>query len=138
MDITGKVLEIMDTQQISDKFRKREIVLEYATNPEYPEFVKFEFVQDRTDLLGNFTVGQEVQVWFDLKGRKWTDRQGEIRYFTTLQGWRISLAAGQQQQPDTVEHPPGQNPSHPQQPLPPTSGTPLPPTAGSYSDEIPF
>lgn len=94
MDVTGKVVEVMAVQQVSDRFRKRELVIEYATNPQYPEFVKFEFVQDRTDLLDNFQVGQEVQVWFDLRGRKWVSPGGETKYFTTLQGWRIQAAAG--------------------------------------------
>ena len=93
MDITGKAVEIFATQQVSDKFRKREIVVEYASNPKYPELIKFEFVQDKCDLLDGFKVGQEVRVYFDLKGRKWTDRNGKAQYFTTLQGWRISKEA---------------------------------------------
>lgn len=88
MDITAKVVEIFPTDQISDRFRKREMVVEYATNPQYPEYVKFEFVQDRVDLLDNLQPGQEVQVWFDLRGRKWASPTG-TRYFNTLQGWRV-------------------------------------------------
>ena len=127
MDITGKVLEVFPVQQVSDRFRKREVVLEYATNPQYPEFIKFEFVQDRTDLLDNFQPGQEVQVWFDLKGRKWTDRNGEIRYFTTLQGWRIQLASGA---PDGA---PGGAPAAQMSDIPPP-----PEFGGGQVDEIPF
>ena len=54
MEITGKLLECMDTVQVSERFRKREFVLEYADNPEYPEYIKFELAQDRCELLDSF------------------------------------------------------------------------------------
>jgi len=28
-------------------------------------------------------------VEFDLKGRRWTDREGKTRYFTSLQAWQL-------------------------------------------------
>ena len=78
MEITGKLLECMDTVQVSERFRKREFVLEYADNPEYPEYIKFELAQDRCELLDSFQPGQKVRVDFDLKGRRWTDPQGPV------------------------------------------------------------
>lgn len=94
MEVKGKLIEIFDTAQISDRFQKREFVLEFADNPQYPEYVKFEAVQDRVSLLDEYKVGDEVTVYFNLKGRKWTDRQGEIKYFNTLQAWRIQKVEG--------------------------------------------
>ena len=84
MEITGKLLECMDTVQVSERFRKREFVLEYADNPEYPEYIKFELAQDRCELLDSFQPGQKVRVDFDLKGRRWTDPQGQVKYFNSL------------------------------------------------------
>ena len=92
MNVTGKLTEIFETIKIKDTFQKREFVLEYATNPKYPELIKFEMVQDKCVILDGFKVGQEVSVEFDLRGRKWTDRQGAVRYFNTLQAWRLSPA----------------------------------------------
>ncbi len=89
MNIKGKILEVKDTAQVTETFKKREFVVEYADNPQYPEFVKFELIQDRCDLLNDFKVGQEVEVHFNLRGRKWTDPQGEVKYFNSLQAWRI-------------------------------------------------
>jgi len=68
--------------------------VEYADNPQYPEFIKFELIQDKCDLIDNLKVDQEVDVHFNLKGRKWTDPQGEVKYFNSLQAWRIDPAAG--------------------------------------------
>ena len=89
MNVKGKIIEKFDTQNVSQTFRKREFVLEYAENPQYPEFVKFELIQANCDKLDGFQVGQEVDVSFNLKGRKWTDPKGEVKYFNSLQAWRL-------------------------------------------------
>lgn len=89
MKINGKILEITDIQQISDTFKKRTFVLEYVENPQYPEYVSFELIQDRCELIDSFQVDQEIEVSFNLKGRKWINREGETKYFNSLQAWRI-------------------------------------------------
>lgn len=92
MNVSGKLIEIFDTVKIKESFQKREFVLEIVTNPKYPELVKFEMVQDKCMLLDGFKVGQEVLVDFDLRGRKWTDAKGIVKYFNTLQAWRLAVA----------------------------------------------
>ena len=94
MNVSGKLVEIFETVKIKDSFQKREFVVEYASNPKYPELVKFELVQDKCNLLDSFKVGQDVSVEFDLRGRKWTDQKGVVKYFNTLQAWRLSAADG--------------------------------------------
>ncbi len=98
MNIKAKLLEVFEASQISATFKKREFVVEYAENPKYPEYLKFELIQDKCGLLDQFTIGQEIDVHFNLKGRKWTDPQGNIKYFNTLQAWRIQEGAQQQAQ----------------------------------------
>ena len=39
MEINGKVLLVGKTQQVTEKFKKRDMVIEYAENPTYPEQV---------------------------------------------------------------------------------------------------
>ena len=92
MNVTGKLIEIFETVKIKETFQKREFVIEYVTNPKYPELIKFQVVQDNCALLDGFQVGQEVAVEFDLRGRRWTDQQGTVKYFNTLQAWRLSAA----------------------------------------------
>ena len=92
MNISGKLVEIFEIVKIKETFQKREFVLEYVTNPKYPELIKFEMVQDKCALLDDCRVGQDVTVEFDLRGRKWTDPQGAVKYFNTLQAWRLSAA----------------------------------------------
>lgn len=88
--IQGKIVQIYETQTIgASSFRKREFVLMYAENPTYPEYIKLEVVQDKCDMMNDFNVGQDVDVNYNLKGRKWTNPQGEEVYFNTIQAWRV-------------------------------------------------
>ena len=90
MNIKGKLIEKLETAKITDSFKKREFVVEFAENPMYPEFVKFELIQERCDLIEPFNLGDELEIEFNLKGRKWTDKEGEVKYFNSLQAWKIS------------------------------------------------
>lgn len=96
MNIKAKILEISPEQQISNSFKKREFVVEYAENPQYPEYVKFEMIQDKCALLDSYNVGDEVDVYFNLKGRKWTDPKGVVKYFNSLQAWKLEGASAGQ------------------------------------------
>ncbi len=91
----GKLHAKMDIQQITDTFRKREFVLEYADNPMYPQYVKFELIQDRVTLVDSVEVGDKVEVTFNLRGRQWNNPQGETKYFTTLDAWRVQKVEAQ-------------------------------------------
>lgn len=89
MTIDGKLIEKSETQDISESFKKREFVLEYSENPQYPEYLKFELIQANCQQLDDFEIGDEMNVSFNLKGRKWTDPKGVVKYFNSLQAWRL-------------------------------------------------
>ncbi|WP_316796031.1 DUF3127 domain-containing protein [Pedobacter agri] len=95
MEIKGKVHEVGATQQVSETFKKRDLIVEFAENPTYPEYIRFEALQDKTALLDTFKAGDEVEVFFNLRGRPWTDKTGKTSYFNSLVIWRINaIAAG--------------------------------------------
>ena len=88
MNISGKVKLINETKEYgSNGFRKREIVL--TTQEQYPQNILVEFIQDRTNLLDAFNVGDLVKIDINLRGREWTNDKGEIKNFNSIQGWRI-------------------------------------------------
>jgi len=91
MEIKGKVHEISPTAQVTESLKKRELIVEYIENPQYPEYLKFEAIQDRCSLLDNLKVGDDVEVSFNLKGRPWTDKTGKKTYFNSLQLWRVNV-----------------------------------------------
>jgi len=106
MEVTGRIYFIGETQVVSDKFTKKEVVLEILDNPQYPQHVLFQFTQDKCALLDLFKVGQDASISFNLRGRAWTNPQGEVKYFNTLEGWRI-VPIGQTQTPPQAQAPKG-------------------------------
>lgn len=90
MEIKGKVYEVSPTQQVTDSLTKRELILEYIENPQYPEYLKMEAIQDRCAMLDNVKVGDDVEVFFNLKGRPWADKAGKKSYFNSLQLWKVN------------------------------------------------
>ncbi len=88
MEIQGVIKLIDETKTYgSSGFRKRELVL--TTEETYPQHILIEFVQDRTDLLDPLRPGDKVNISINLRGREWTSPQGEVKYFNSIQGWRI-------------------------------------------------
>jgi len=91
MEVTGKLRAIFDTKQVSERFTKRELVVELADG-KYPQTVLFQLTGDRCAILDQFQVGDEVRVEFNLRGREWKSPQGEVKYFNSLDVWRIEGA----------------------------------------------
>lgn len=94
MDIRGKVHEIGAVQQVTDTFKKRDLVVEYADNPQFVEYLKFEATQDRVNIFDNLEIGEDVEVSFNLRGRPWTNKDGITTYFNSLVAWRVTKVAG--------------------------------------------
>lgn len=90
MEITGKVHEVGTVQQVSDTFRKRDLVVQYAENPQFIEYIKFEATQDRVSIFDGLATGDDVTVSFNLRGRPWTNREGVTTYFNSLVAWRVN------------------------------------------------
>lgn len=86
--ITGTIKVLNPTVQVSEKFSKREFVLTENLS-QYPQDILFQAVQDRCALLDGINVGEQVEVSFNLRGREWTSPQGEVKYFNSLDAWRI-------------------------------------------------
>jgi hypothetical protein len=107
MNITGTLLEIYDAQQVSEKFKKREFVIQDNENPQYPQYIKFELAQEKCSLLDTFSNGDMVDVSFNLRGRSYVNPQGVKSYFNSLQAWKlqaISKASGNSGAPSHTEN----------------------------------
>ncbi len=123
-NITGVIKKKFPEQQVSEKFRKRDFVLT-DNSSQYPQHITFQLVQDRCSLIDGFNEGQEVKVFFNLRGREYTDkRTNEIRFFNTIEAWKIEGGAGQQQQ------------------APAATSAPMPDittfSSGDQNDDLPF
>lgn len=90
-EATGILYKKFDAEQITPRFRKRELVVELPGR--YPQVVSFELTGDRCELLDEHEVGDEVTVVFRLKGREWSGR-GETRYFNSLDVLELRRGGG--------------------------------------------
>lgn len=103
MELQGRIKLIDETKSFgANGFRKREVVI--TTDEQYPQHILVEFIQDKTDILNNFKVGQAVKIGINLKGREWTNPQGEVKYFNAIQGWKIEPI--EQNTPTATDMPP--------------------------------
>jgi hypothetical protein len=90
-EINGKIIDISPVNQVSDKFKKREFVIEKKEtggSAVFIDYIKFQLIQDKCDLINESFLNEDVKIWFNLKGNKW-ERDGKINYFTNLDAWKI-------------------------------------------------
>ena len=85
----------------TNNFTKRTFVIE--TKEQYPQTLEFQLTKDRVDIVDVYHIGEEMEIHFNLRGRDWTNPQGEIKTFNTLECWKLVKVAGQTQQAAQVE-----------------------------------
>lgn len=90
--LSGTLKVINDTTPVTEKFTKREFVLTDSSGM-YPQDILFQLTQDKCSLLDGYQVGEQVDVSFNLRGREWKNPQGEVKYFNSLEAWRIEKIA---------------------------------------------
>lgn len=99
--ITGVVKVIKETEQVTDTFKKREFVIT-DNSSSYPQDILFQLTQDRTGLIDDVKVNDIINVSFNLRGREWTSPQGEVRYFNSLDAWRVDKNQGAAPTPTNI------------------------------------
>jgi hypothetical protein len=90
-EINGKLYEKFDTVTVSDKFRKREFVIEKTESASFGDItdhIKFQLTQDRCDQLDRYNINEEIKISFNIRGRKW-EKDGKVSYFSNLEAWRL-------------------------------------------------
>ncbi len=94
LEVTGKLAVKYDTQQVSERFKKREFVLELSEEINgnvYTNYAKMQLVQTKCEILDRFNEGDTVKVNFNIKGNRW-EKDGRVNYITNLDAWRIEAA----------------------------------------------
>ena len=92
-NLNGVLKVINDTQVVSDRFKKREVVIT-DNSGQYPQDISFQLTQEKTDAVNDLKVNDSVQVSFFIRGREWTSPQGEVKYFNSLDIWSIKKMEG--------------------------------------------
>ncbi len=109
-ELTGKLVAKYDTVQRTETFKTREFAVEKSEDINgrtITNYAKFQCVQDKTSIIDRVNVGDEIKVYFNIKGSKW-EKDGKINYITNLDAWRIeqilqSGAAGSKNDSEYLE-----------------------------------
>ena len=127
MELQGTVKKVGETQTFASGFQKRELVL--LTNEQYPQPIQIDFLSDKIDLLNNVSEGESVKVGINIRGRLWTNPQGEEKYFNSISGWRLEKVSGENTNTEAPQ------PNTFQTPAPTTSTDPF---EDEQDDTLPF
>lgn len=90
-ELTGKLITKFDVVQRTENFKTREFVVEKTDDINgrtVVNYVKFQCVQDKTTMIDRVNIGDNIKVYFNIKGSKW-ERDGRTNYITNLDAWRI-------------------------------------------------
>lgn len=86
LEVEGVLHKKFETENKTESFQAREFVIQ--TEGQYPQYVKFQLVQDRCGAVDPFNEGEKIKVFFDLRGREWNGK-----YFTNLNAWKLEKIA---------------------------------------------
>lgn len=102
-ELKGTITKISDIQTFASGFQKAELVL--TTDEQYPQPINIEFLQDKIDLLDKFKVGDAVTIGINIRGREWTSPTGEVKYFNSITGWKVTKDADAAPTPEPTSAP---------------------------------
>lgn len=88
MELKGTIKKIFETQTFASSFQKRELVL--LTEEQYPQPISIEFLSEKIMLLDTINEGDQVTISINIRGREWTNPEGETKYFNSITGWKIN------------------------------------------------
>jgi hypothetical protein len=138
IEATGKLHTIFETKQVSERFTKREFVVELTDNPKYPQVVLFQLTGDRCAQLDGLRVGDAVRIDFSLRGREWRSPQGDVKYFNSLDVWKVEPAHSNARR-DPRGRAPAYDDAPPRDDVPPRDDAPRPrDELGRDADDLPF
>lgn len=105
MEVKGQVYKVGETQQVTDKFRKREVILVTEPMGQYPQHIKVQFSQDKCALADTLQAGHDVTFQCNLRGKLYTDKNGAENCITNLEVWKVEGGAVAQPVASAVAQP---------------------------------
>ena len=88
LQASGTIKQIGETQSFGDNgFTKRTFVVSIpdGKDAQWDQPVEFELIKDQCSILDRYSVGDNVTVDFNLRGREYNER-----HFVNLHAWRLA------------------------------------------------
>lgn len=126
MEVIGTIYKVGTVQQVTDKFKKLELIVTTDVTSQYPQHIKIQFSQDKCNLADGLKSGDECKFELNLRGKLYTDKSGNENVITNLECWRVTKLGSTATQAD--EDPFGMAATNQPQsnPLPPAEADDLP------------
>jgi len=103
--LVGSIAEIGDVQTYgASGFRRKDVILK--TDDKYPQEITVEFHQEKIDVLNGLNVGQKAKIFINILGKKYTDKNGALRRFNTIKGWKIEAGNAEGSSVSSADHSP--------------------------------
>jgi single-strand DNA-binding protein len=85
--VKGSIKSVEETRTVGQKNTQvREFVVE--TEEDYTQLLKFELYQEKVSLADGLSTGDQVNVYFSVRGREWQDK-----VYNSLRAFRVEADA---------------------------------------------
>ena len=85
IEIKGTVKVLNQTEQVTDKFAKREVVVTIDEGSNYPQHISIQANNDKISLLDSVEVGDSVTIVANLNGK-----EAKGRYYNSLTIFKLT------------------------------------------------
>ncbi len=135
LEVTGRLHTKFPVQHIKENFSKREFVLELTEESPsgmvFTNYASFQLVNNNCAVIDKFNEGEMLKVSFNIRGNRW-ERDGQVRYITNLNAWRVEYAD------HTADQMPAQQTNYGAPQQPPQQPVQNQPNPGRQDDDLPF
>ena len=93
MELKGVVIKVIGKVETYGEAGFKVVKFVVTTNDQYPQTLELQCTQEKADNLIKFNkVGDVVDCSINLRGREWTNPQGEVKVFNTIEAWKVFKA----------------------------------------------
>ena len=97
----AEIIKIGELRTLKNDFKIIEFVVK-TDDGDYPQLLSLQSTGDKADNVLKFNkVGQRVDVSVNLRGREWINPEGVVKYFNTIEAWKV-MKAGSDFKPEEV------------------------------------
>lgn len=71
-------------------FKVAKFIVVDDSSSEYEQILELQCTQDKADNLVKYNkAGDRVDISYNLRGREWTNPQGEVKVFNSIEAWKV-------------------------------------------------
>lgn len=97
----AEIIKIGELRTLANDFKVIEFVVK-TDESDYPQLLSLQSTGDKAENVLKYNkVGQRVDVSINLRGREWTNPEGVVKYFNTIEAWKV-MKAGSNFKPEEV------------------------------------